>query len=89
MRWVSIVSALAVVAVLYLWIMERDRLQAFAAADGEAAQSEDGGAGGAPPSEVDVVVARSNAREVDATIVLRGQTEAERKVVVSAETTAA
>lgn len=91
MRWLPIFSALALGCVLYAFIMERDRLRAFAGAETEAQDPAGAEAGVASdetlPGAVDVVVLRSNAREVDSSIVLRGQTQAERVVMVAAETT--
>ncbi len=85
MRWMSIFSALVVGLVLFLFIMERDRLRALAGVEvvAEASASDED----AQPDTVAVVAMRSDASAVDSTIVLRGQTEAMRRVVVQAETT--
>jgi membrane fusion protein, multidrug efflux system len=91
MRWVSILSAAVVGAVLYAFIIERDRLQAIAGAESQSAAKASAASEWADPrpaqSIVDVVVLRSTAREVGSGIVLRGRTEAERRVIVLSETT--
>lgn len=88
MRFFSILTSIAVVAGLYLMIMQRDALKAFAS--GEDAPKE---SISAPEKEdisekppISVVVRASEAQEVQAGIVLRGRTEAARKINVSAET---
>lgn len=91
MRWISILSALLVGAVLYAAIIERDRLRALAggepAPDSVTEAEETETVTQASRAAVDVVVLRSTARDVDSGIVLRGRTEAERRVVVMSETT--
>lgn len=91
MRLVPILTALLVAAALYLLVFERGRLMDFAGAPG-AADSAEAGAGAGPEaapaqrSGVSVVALRSEAREIDTAIVLRGRTEAARQVEVRAET---
>ncbi|MDJ1009496.1 MAG: efflux RND transporter periplasmic adaptor subunit [Paracoccaceae bacterium] len=96
MRFFSIVTALAVVAVLYFAVLDRDRLLEFAAGGGGEADV----AAGAPADDsaeplpeaddagrVSVVALRSEPGEIDRAVVLRGRTEAARQVEVRAETT--
>ncbi len=98
MRVVSIVLAILVSVVLYLWVIERDATLAFIAEQtGSAGQPQE-----AAPEEVaeaeaeaepedttgliKVVARKSVAREIDSAVILRGQTEAMRQVDVRAET---
>lgn len=89
MRFFSIITSLAVVVGLYLVIMERDTLKAFAAGEPKPTTQDE------PDEQVDIsekppiaIVARaSTAQEVEAGIVLRGRTEAGRRLDVRAETT--
>ncbi|XDA96915.1 efflux RND transporter periplasmic adaptor subunit [Sulfitobacter sp. LCG007] len=98
MRIFSLLAAIVVTALLYLWIFERPAVMARLgldvagpAAEAEQATAENGGADAAAeeqPSElIKVVVQRSEARHVDTAVPLRGQTEAARQVEVRAETT--
>ncbi|MXQ07000.1 efflux RND transporter periplasmic adaptor subunit [Alphaproteobacteria bacterium GH1-50] len=95
MRFFPILTAVVVVAVLYFLVFERDRLLEFAGAPAEetvipaetdapedvtVAEEDDGG------TRVAVVAMRSEAQTVDGAVILRGRTEAERKVDVRAET---
>jgi membrane fusion protein, multidrug efflux system len=87
MRIVPLLTSTLVAATLYGVIMERDRLRSFAGGTPQAAPEVQVAAQSAadqPP--VSVVVVRSNARTVENGIVLRGRTEAARKVDVRAET---
>jgi membrane fusion protein, multidrug efflux system len=92
MRWISVLTAVVVAVILYGFVMERDALRAIAGADAAVAQApgpegagdEDASAARAP---VAVVALHSRTREADGGIVLRGRTEARRRVVVQAETT--
>lgn len=85
MRLMPILTAVIVSAVLYLLVLERDTLLAFAQV----------ATGGGDDVEevveeeklVRVVALRSEARIVDSAVILRGQTEAAREVDVRAETT--
>jgi membrane fusion protein, multidrug efflux system len=88
MRPVPILTAVLVGLFLYLFVMERDFLRTLAgaevaAADAEAAVEE----AAVPPEErvVAVVAQRSRARPVDSGLVLRGRTEASRRVEIRAE----
>ncbi|KIC17577.1 efflux RND transporter periplasmic adaptor subunit [Leisingera sp. ANG-Vp] len=94
MRIVPVLTAAAVITALYLVVIERDDLMAFArgedaaaAADAspepagsqELAQAED--------NRVGVVALHSKARTIGSAVILRGQTQAIRQVEVRAETT--
>lgn len=84
MRLMPILTAAIVSAVLYLLVLERDALLAFAqVATGTGDLAED------PVEEerfVRVVAMTTTAQSVDSAVVLRGRTEAARQVVVQAET---
>lgn len=92
MRFFSILAALAVSAGLYLVIFDRPMLlswisetpESVPASETEVA-TDDTQTG---PALVKVVVQRSEAREIDTAVVLRGQTNALRRVDVRAETSA-
>ncbi|WP_208351808.1 efflux RND transporter periplasmic adaptor subunit [Pseudaestuariivita rosea] len=85
MRLFPILTALLVSGFLYLMVFERDALMAFAAGAAEtmdtAADTESAGI-----KPVSVMALRSNAQSIDNAVILRGQTEAWREVVVRAET---
>jgi multidrug efflux system membrane fusion protein len=88
MRWISVLTALVVGLLLYAFVMERDTLRALAGAEpagASAATEAEDDAGTA--AAVAVVALRSEAQEVESGVVLRGRTEARRRVVVQAETT--
>lgn len=92
MRVLSIISAILVVAVLFLLVFQRDALLSFAGVEPprdeetaaenvpEAAAEEDG------LRRVSVVAIKSQASTVDGAVILRGRTEAARQVEVRAET---
>ena len=93
MRVLPMLTALIVAVVLYAVVIERDRLLDFA---GVAPQADAGSAAAAPreaasgDSESDhavgVMAMRSNMREIDSAVILRGDTQASRQVDVLAET---
>lgn len=83
MKLIPFVTALIVAAVLYLAVMERDLFVAAQTATEETAQETPARAADAP---VSVVVQRSRARSVASGLVLRGRSEAARRVDVRAET---
>ncbi|SMX34453.1 efflux RND transporter periplasmic adaptor subunit [Actibacterium lipolyticum] len=91
MRIISFLTALIVAVVLYLVVMERDRVLSFAGRDDEAVAETTAEA----PTEtvetdertVSVVAVHSTARPIDAAVLVRGLTEAARQVDVRAETT--
>ncbi|WP_371226994.1 efflux RND transporter periplasmic adaptor subunit [Roseovarius sp. 2305UL8-3] len=91
MRLFPIVAAIAVMAMIYVFIFERDALTAMFARDGGAPVAETEVTPEADdPAEVDrpvgVVALKSSARPIDSAVVLRGQTEAFRQVMLRAET---
>lgn len=99
MRIFSIITALLVCAVIYLAVMERDRMvefaQSFRSAPEEAATDpappqsptvEEEAEEALPDGTVAVVARHSVAEEVDSSVKLRGRTEAARQVEVRAET---
>ena len=94
MRIFSILAALAVSTVLYLFIFERPTLiEMTGGADTEATVDTAENTIVDPIPEdsaalVKVVVQRSEARQIDSAVVLRGQTNAARRVDVRAETSA-
>ncbi|NNF23726.1 MAG: efflux RND transporter periplasmic adaptor subunit [Rhodobacteraceae bacterium] len=89
MRIVSILTAVVVMAVLYLGVFERDRLLDFASGDDAPATAETE-ATAEPVAEavpsVAVVAQRSQAQVIDSAVILRGRTEAARQVEVRSET---
>ena len=93
MRFFPILTALAVIAVLYLLVFERDRLLAVARNEpvAEAAVTEDTETAARPAAvatrAVAVVAFRSAAQVVESAVLLRGQSEAARQVDVRSETT--
>jgi multidrug efflux system membrane fusion protein len=96
MRLIPILTAIVVTAGLYFLVIERDALMAFArgedpeaAAPAGAAAAQTAEVSGDAVQAVRVVALRSQAREIDSAVILRGQTEAIRQVEVRAETTAA
>ncbi|SHG41992.1 efflux RND transporter periplasmic adaptor subunit [Cognatishimia maritima] len=91
MRIVPIVIAVIVTAVMYFFVIERDTLLAFAAADDastEVAAPEVAAEEAAAPANnvVRVVAVKSTARVIDSAVIVRGETEAERQIDVLAET---
>ena len=92
MRLLSVLTAILVVATLYLVVFERNALLDFAGtttaeavAPEETTQSA-GDTASEPNNTVSVVALRSRARTVDGAVVLRGRTEAVRQVELRAET---
>ncbi len=97
MRLIPILTAIIVTAFLYMLVIERESLLAFArgaeddAPQGSASAEEDTGVASSPEDDsnkVRVVALRSSARVIDSAVVLRGRTQAKRQVEVRAETTA-
>ncbi len=99
MRPISLITALLVSAALYMLVMERDTLRAFAIGSSETEAVETAAAtpakeavenpqaeGTAASGPMRVVALPSTAREVDSAVVLRGETQAARSVEVKAET---
>ncbi len=95
MRVLPMLTALIVAVVLYAVVIERDRLLDFV---GVAPQADAGSAAAAQPDAasvdsedaadhaIGVMAMRSNMREIDSAVILRGETEASRQVDVLAET---
>lgn len=98
MRIIPILTAILVTAFLYMLVIERETLLAFARGDEPASLDSEpetaettAEASATPDDEVQrvrVVALRSAARDIDSAVVLRGRTEAKRQVEVRAETTA-
>ena len=99
MRPIPILTAILVTAFLYVLVMERDALTAFALSGDiddaiEVAQgdTETTGPLTASPEEerpkIRVVAMRSTAQTIDSAVILRGETQALRQVDVRSETTA-
>ncbi|WP_424942862.1 efflux RND transporter periplasmic adaptor subunit [Aliiroseovarius crassostreae] len=97
MRLFSILAAVAVVFGLYMAIFQRDALLSAVGAGPSASSKEaaetraqDPNPDAAPSSpsddRVSVVALKSIAREIESAVVVRGRTEASRRVVVRAET---
>jgi multidrug efflux system membrane fusion protein len=96
MRIVPIILALVIAAALYFVVIERDRLIALVSnqsstkttIDSEAVTATDNTTAWAGVSDgvVRVMALRSQLREIDNAIILRGQTEAARQVIMQAET---
>ena len=92
MRLVPILIAMLVSALIYAFVFERDRLLALLpqpAPEGAGANSPQSVPGeSVRPEEaaMRVVVQRSEAREVDSAVILRGRTEADRIVELRSET---
>lgn len=95
MRIVSIILALMIAAVLYVVVIERDTLIAFVNDQPSQVTTEvevESTTDNTPPLTNDfedvvrVMAIRSQIREIDSAVVLRGQTEAARQVIMQAET---
>lgn len=89
MRIVPILMAVLVSALIYVLVFERARIaDLFPQTAEETAEAAAEGESAGPEKEpMRVVVQRSAAREVESTVTLRGQTEADRTVELRAETT--
>ena len=92
MRLLSFIAAALVIAALYLWVFERERVLAFARGDSVVATAEEptdvvtDASVLASENAVRVVAARSEARAINQSVLIRGRTEAARQVDVRAET---
>ncbi len=86
MRIVPLMTATLVLVVLYLLVMERQMLLAWAGVDPAQAQAVETAPEGAAPGLFAVVVARLEERDLESAIVLRGRTASSRSVEVRAET---
>ncbi len=85
MRLFPILAAIVVSALIYIFIFQRDALTGQETAATDAVQNSESAAAESP-QDVRVVAVRSVARTIDSAVVLRGQTEADRQVVLRAET---
>jgi len=107
MRIMSLITAVVVVAVLYLIVFERDAVRQVAGGasptilwdaskdtplvndvvvEDETAETETPAEAPSERQLIKVVAMKSTAREIDSAVVLRGQTEAARSVVLRSET---
>ncbi len=90
MRLFPILTAITVVAVLYLLVFERDRVLDFAGAETadivETTDEIDAEPESVDDTSVAVVALRSEAKTIDGAVVLRGRTEAARQVELRSET---
>ncbi len=90
MRLIPLITAIIVTVSLYFLVVERDRLLAFAYGDDAAIgqSTEDLSATGSTLASgaIRVVAVKSEARQVDDAVLLRGETQAARQVDVRAET---
>jgi len=86
MRFFPVLTALVISGFMYLFIMEREALMAFASGGEvpEAVTEEE--AGVSEVRRVRVVVQHSQKQPVETSVILRGRTEAARRVDVRAET---
>lgn len=93
MRIVPLLTAAVVTGALYLLVIERDSLLAFARGEASAAEPAPEAAGTVPDADtpdiarVGVVAIESEARTIGSAVILRGETQALRQVEVRAETT--
>lgn len=85
MKIIHILTALLVTGFIYAIVMERDALLAYAGADTEAQSTEEDAVDNTPKA-VPVVTLYSVEREVQSGIVLRGTTQAARRIEMRAET---
>lgn len=85
MRLFPIITALLVVAGLFMLVFQRDTLDEAAGVTPAAELSETSDAPTADPA-ISVVALKSVARQIDTPIILRGRTEANRRVDLRAET---
>lgn len=90
MRLFHILTAVLVIAALYLLIIEREKLLAFAGSETEetqgAVEESTEATDTTEQSKISVVVQRSQATDIESAVLLRGRTEAARQVQVMAET---
>lgn len=96
MRLIPLLTAIVVTASLYLLVIERDALMAFARGEDPKAPIVTVDEAAVPveavalvtENRIGVVVLRSESRAIDSAVILRGQTQAAREVEVRAETSA-
>lgn len=92
MRIVPLITATLVLAILYMLVMERSMLLAWAGVDPAQAQTVEGAATDEAAAEAadelfHVVITRIQERDLDSAVILRGRTASSRSVDVRAETT--
>lgn len=91
MKIIPVITAILVLAGLYMVVFERDQLRAFAGATASVEETapiavNDTTTAEVPDDAVGVVAMHSVAQTIDSAVVLRGRTEAARQVTVAAET---
>lgn len=86
MRLIPLLTALCVLVTLYMVVMERDALLAFAGAVPAEAETTTDDTDQDQP-RLRVVVQRFDIRDIESAVVLRGRTQLSRQVEVRAETT--
>lgn len=90
MRIFSIITAIVVIAALYMLVIERDTLMSYVGGSEETPAPEVEAVAVAPVENaqrvVSVVVKTSVAQNIDSAVLLRGRTEAARQVLIQAET---
>ncbi len=87
MKLMPLLSAILVAGFLYLLVIERDMLKAFAqTAEADEAVQAEAPEAEARPAGIRVVARHSIAEIIENAVVLRGRTEAARQVTVAAET---
>lgn len=97
MRLIPLLTAIVVTASLYMLVIERDALMAFARGENpqesieisdDAAETSSEAVAEVAENRIGVVALRSESRAIDSAVILRGQTQAARQVAVRAETSA-
>jgi multidrug efflux system membrane fusion protein len=87
MRPIPILTALLTVAVLFMLVFQRETVRDFIGVEGPAAEAEEAAETTTDEdAAVSVIAQRSNARQIDSAVVLRGETEATRQVNLMSET---
>lgn len=88
MRPIPILTALLTVAVLFMLVFQRETVREFlgtATPAAETAEADTPETDGAGEAKISVIAMRSSAQNIDSAVVLRGETEAARKVNVMSE----
>lgn len=86
MRPISILTAIAVVAALFMLVFQREALMTFAGVEQKPAEVAPAPAVETASHAVSVVAIHSRAKVIDGAVVVRGRTEAARQVDVRSET---
>jgi len=84
MKLLSLLAAALVTLFLYALVLERDELRALAATGEEEVAAEE--VEELPEQLVSIIALKSQAQSVENAVLLRGETEASREVIVSSET---